>query len=155
MIFVWQGWGILVPVIGVTLFLVVEALAGQVLGADYMRAHAWPGLVACLLAAVTYWRLGRWLESEDHGHSFMFLPMRWWSFIAVGIGVLFLFKPPLGRPASAREPAPLHRSIHRPLNGPSRKPAEMRPLQPAPPAPAESPEPTFPGVNAEPVHASL
>jgi hypothetical protein len=151
MIIVWQGWGILVPIIGAAIFVTVEAITGQVLGEGYMKTHAWPGMTACVLAALTYWRLGRWLEDDDRGNSFMFIPMRWWSYIAVAFGVFFLFKPQSQAPVSAREPASLRRSIPpTPTARPSGRATSTPPVEPTEPAPAESGEPAMPDLTPSP-----
>lgn len=137
-VIVWQGWGIVVPVIGAVAFIGVEAVTAQLFGEGYMKGHNWPMLAACLVSAIAYWRLARWFEKNGDPHNFMFIPIRWWSYIVVALGVFLMFKPASQAPVSAREPL----AIRRPTNAPTREPAappESQPVKFIEPAPAESP----------------
>ncbi len=103
---VWNGLGILVPIIAFLFFLVANLAADGLLGEGFYESHGWPKLAAALVGAVSIWFLGRYLNSrgtrtlidEETGekvvlgnkHSLFFLKMEYWAFVLVGFGVVML-----------------------------------------------------------------
>lgn len=97
MIVVWRGLGILVPVIGIAVWLVCEFTVDAALGDGYYRGNSWPmyctlGLVSVALGAMGYvlnHRLRNDIEDPETGailgkppsHSLFFLPIEYWAIL--------------------------------------------------------------------------
>lgn len=104
---VWSGLGFLVAVIGFGCLLGTELFVEGTLGEEYYLAHAWPGLVGCLVGGAIIWFLGQFLNTRgtktlvdpETGeevpvrgrHSFFFIPMQYWGPILGVVGIVMLF----------------------------------------------------------------
>jgi hypothetical protein len=102
---IWKGLGFLVPVIAFACFLLMDFLTGRV-DETYYSNHAWPMIVAGLLAAAIIGPLGWWLNRRPgrtlrdeatgervtlrSAHSLFWVPMEYWAII------VFLFATGLG-----------------------------------------------------------
>ena len=110
---IWSGWGILVFVIVIAVEIPMQWAVESLFGAKYYQTHGWPKLVAYGLAAVPIWFIGRRLNreriepgaSEDwrgnparyrrpSQHTLLFVPMEYWAFIYLGIGIYFVITMP-------------------------------------------------------------
>ncbi|SDA40074.1 MULTISPECIES: hypothetical protein [unclassified Janthinobacterium] len=60
---IWQGFGILAPLICLIVVMAAQALFGVTLGEAYTKSHAWPLALAFLLAAAASWYAGVRLNS--------------------------------------------------------------------------------------------
>ena len=104
--FIWRGYGFLVPLVTFGFLLLIESATRLMIKEEfYYQAHGWPQLLgACLAAAVIYpvakhydSRPDRTLIDQNTGkevvlrtkNSFVFIPMRYWPFVLLVIGVYF------------------------------------------------------------------
>jgi hypothetical protein len=105
---VWTGWGILVAVIGFGSLVLTELLVESATrDSSFYQTHAWAQAAAIWLAAGLVHLLARFFE-RDPGrtwldpvtgeqvclrakHSLFFVPMHFWPYILLGLGVLPLF----------------------------------------------------------------
>ncbi|KAB8058212.1 MULTISPECIES: hypothetical protein [Janthinobacterium] len=55
---IWQGFGILGPLICLIVVVAAQALFGAALGEEYTKSHAWTLALAFLLAAAASWFAG-------------------------------------------------------------------------------------------------
>jgi len=106
---IWSGWGIATALIGVLglVFAVVvpEKLTGS---KDFLKHHTWVWMLAMSLAALVnfgFYKLflakeksriviDKQTGQEIHlrkNHSLFFIPVKWWSFIFIALGILLLF----------------------------------------------------------------
>ena len=105
---VWSGFGFLVLVLGVASLLLTELACKRILG-DYepylYERHGWLFLVGMSIAAILTYGLHRLLLLQKGrvvidretgqelilrpGHSFFFIPVKWWPilFLLIGVGV--------------------------------------------------------------------
>lgn len=100
----WTGWGILAIVIFLAIGAPMQLFVESSFGAAYYKAHSWPGVLACLMAAPPIWFIGRWLnreqiESTDEfrqtgRHTFFFIPMEYWALVVLALGVFYVFDKP-------------------------------------------------------------
>ncbi len=105
---VWQGFGFIVGVIGMGFLVLAEYITRTVTKNEfYFNQHGWIKTVAFLLAAGVVWLVARHYDSRPgkvviekgtgkeitlrRQHSLFFVPMKFWTYIYVGLGVLFLF----------------------------------------------------------------
>lgn len=109
---IWKGWGILVVLIAVPLAAlsslitvsIGEAVAGPLNDDLIGPIGAGLGLV---VAAVAVFALGSWMNAPVPGyhpqtgqpvyfknrHTLFFIPMQWWSFLLLGIALIFVIGP--------------------------------------------------------------
>ena len=102
--FIWRGWGFLVPLIAFLCTLSGELIAKILGGEGYWETHSYPLSMALLVAGGLIWGTdlylfrnpaGRVLRDEQTGervlfvrkHDFFFLRMRWWSLVCVGFAI--------------------------------------------------------------------
>jgi hypothetical protein len=102
---IWRGWGILVPIIPVVLWLFVPQLFESIMSPDaYTEYFRHISAFSILLGALTIWFLGRKLNcsegrtlvNEETGekvllkptHSFFFINLEYW---AIPLILFFLF----------------------------------------------------------------
>lgn len=109
---IWKGWGILVVLIAVPLAALSSVIAGSigtaVVGPQNADLIAPLGAaVGLAIAAIAVFALGRWMNAPVPGfdpqtgqpvyfknrHSLFFIPMQWWSFLLLGISLIFVFGP--------------------------------------------------------------
>jgi len=86
MLIIWRGLGFLVPVIWLASTLVTY----MVLGNGTYEHNGWPKFVAGLVAALAIGWAGVKLNGQRTAgdtHTFFFLSMEVWAFIALGFGV--------------------------------------------------------------------
>lgn len=105
---VWQGLGFLVVVIAFGCFLLAEVIARSVTGdLRYYPTHPLPRLLAAAAAAGLIYALhvrlerapGRTVIDKATGreivlrrkHTLFFVPIRYWSYITLFLGVLLAF----------------------------------------------------------------
>jgi len=104
---VWQGFGFIVAVIGFGSLVLAEYLTRTFKDQYYYQEHGWPKLVAFWLAAGVVWLIARYYDTrpgkvmieKDTGreivvrrnHSLFFLPMRYWTYVFLVLGAVFLF----------------------------------------------------------------
>jgi hypothetical protein len=105
---IWQGFGILGPLICLIVVIAVQALFGATLGDQYTTTHAWTTAVALLLAAVASWFAGVRLNSAPgrelidpatqervilrKRHTLFWIPMQYIAVVMVVLAVVTLFK---------------------------------------------------------------
>ncbi len=109
MLFIWRGWGWLVPV-GTVLLLVAVQAAVEGLGGSYTTDALWPGL-AMSAAGVTNIVMGRRHNSRSartlvdeetferiqfkQRHDFFFIKMEWWGTLILLGGLSLLLAGPV------------------------------------------------------------
>lgn len=105
---IWRGFGCLAIPIIAGCFFWVEVWFELISSHEFYRDHGWPKVVAGLVAAVAVWFIGSYLNSRPGralidkqtgeevvirpSHDLFFIPMQWWSFAAVAIGVFAAFQ---------------------------------------------------------------
>src|SRR5262245_23096193 len=96
MIIVWRGIGIVIPLIVGACYLFTAA-SFDLLAPAYFAQHQWPKVVACVMAAVALFFIGRFRSRtyDDFGRdSLYFIPMQLWAGIVLIGGFCFLFANP-------------------------------------------------------------
>lgn len=104
---IWSGLGIIVPFIVIAVFIAFQVAIDAVLGNGYAFGHAWSLLLTFAACSAALWftgkRLnrpsGRILVDPETGekvqlkpnHSFFFIPVHYWAFATMIIGVLLAF----------------------------------------------------------------
>ena len=106
---VWTGRGWVVALLSFALFLATELTTEAISGdSSYYQQHGWTKLAPFLLsAAITFALLAlgvfreerRTLVDEQTGaevklrrrHTLFFIPMRYWPWILVALGIVFFF----------------------------------------------------------------
>ena len=102
----WTGYGFLVPLLVFVGALCEQLVVDDVFGSGYYTAEAWPKLVFGFGVGVILWFVGNAL---NHGreevkidkktgeekvtvpnHTFVFLPVRYWSFIVMVLGLVLV-----------------------------------------------------------------
>lgn len=109
-----SGYGYFVAVVIVICIMLTQLLTdGITRDHHYYQKHGWPKLLGFWIAAVIVWPLGRslncekqkdyydpwnWVESimsfgndKPVRHTFFFIPMQYWAFIFVVLGIIFMF----------------------------------------------------------------
>ncbi len=98
---IWNGAGLLVPVIAFLPFLATEIIVGS----DYYAGHTWPKLMAAGVAGALLWLVGRKLNrsprrvlvdletSEEvvlppRRHDLFFVKIEYWCFFIVALTIL-------------------------------------------------------------------
>lgn len=112
--FLSSGYGYLVVLIWFGCAILLELLTQVVSqNADYFAKNGWPKLLACWIAAAIVWKLSRSLNcrevkalsdprtgvggvtvSEGKNlvrHHCLFIPMEYWGYIFVALGIICLF----------------------------------------------------------------
>ena len=63
---IWQGRGYMVPVIGLTTAIIVQAIADFQFGRGYYFAHQWPLAVVAFITGTICWFLGtKWRKEKE------------------------------------------------------------------------------------------
>jgi hypothetical protein len=105
---IWQGFGFLVAVVGIGILALTEYAVRAITNNDfYFPSHGWPKLVGLWLAAAAVYGLARYFDSRPgkvviekatgrefvlrKRHSLFFVPMKYWTYILLVLGVVFLF----------------------------------------------------------------
>jgi hypothetical protein len=106
------GWGILALLIAGVCSLASKELIPLLLqDPGYGQTHGWPISVGLWVAAAIVWPLGRWLnrpagrephasqpgqpaERQGGGHTLFFVPMEYWAFFWLALGVSYLWTGP-------------------------------------------------------------
>ncbi|WP_438482531.1 hypothetical protein [Oleiharenicola lentus] len=106
---IWQGFGFIVPVVGIASTVVTQVLVNAVAqDRFYYQTHLWPQLAGIWFTALLIYGLARRLDSrpgnvvveKDTGqeivvkprHSFFFIPMKYWAAVIAVYGVVYFFK---------------------------------------------------------------
>src|SRR5450830_1164694 len=105
---VWQGLGILGPLICFFVVIAVQILFGATLGDEYTTTHAWTTAVAMLVAAAASWYAGVRLNNAPgrelivpatqervilrKRHTLFWIPMQYIAVVMVVLAVVTLFK---------------------------------------------------------------
>ena len=105
---VWQGFGILVALVGVFIYIAVDKVTAW-LSKDptYLESHGWTKLIALWLCAIAIWSLAKYFDSRPgkivieketgkeielkQKHTLFFAPMRYWAYGLGIFGVISLF----------------------------------------------------------------
>ncbi len=99
--FMWSGWGVLVPIIAFCALLMLQLSLDYSLGEGYYQAHNWPKPAAMLLGAFVIGALGLYLNRDkrlrtgdgeeivlrQQSHRFFFVPMQYWAVVLAIIAV--------------------------------------------------------------------
>lgn len=108
MIFVWRGFGFLVPVVAFACLLFTQVLTNAAFAdAHYYQSHDWPKLIGVPIAAIALWFLGNFLNSKPsrvlidpatgeqvllkNNHAMFFIPIQYWGPILFVIGLFTVF----------------------------------------------------------------
>lgn len=95
---IWSGHGYLVPVLGIASLVVTQLLTDLVMGGGYYTEHAWPKVVAGLIALVALWVVGNRLHAGVErrlvdpvtgeevvllppSHTFFFIKVHHWAVV--------------------------------------------------------------------------
>jgi hypothetical protein len=93
---IWRGLGYLVPVISLAAFVVTEIVTRGISGdPHFYQEHAWPKLLAAILAAAMLagWGLALAKKSPQK-HAFLGILMHHWAPVPVLLGGAIAFIPP-------------------------------------------------------------
>ena len=83
---VWRGRGIFVVVIGIGVLVLTQLFFDGVGGKGYYETHAFPKVLAGLLAALPIWFLGKkWNDESGRVHDLFFVPMQYWAFVVFAL----------------------------------------------------------------------
>ncbi len=110
MVFVWNGLGFMIPVIGIGSLIVAQYSVNSMMGdSRYYSIMGWPKLAGFALAGLLTFGFDEWLrlrfvqEAHQQGldldtavrpvHSFFFIPLKYWPWLFLGIGFLAMFMP--------------------------------------------------------------
>ncbi len=105
---IWSGLGFIVGIIGFGCLLLSEYITEFAFkDENYYQMHGWPKLAALLLAASLTWLLSTILDMKKAkvlidketgqevvlrpNHAFFFIPIRFWPYIYIVLGVVFFF----------------------------------------------------------------
>ena len=108
---IWSRFGFLVLVIGFGVLLLTQLVVDSATGVEgYYTNHAWPKIVAGIVAAVPIWFLGTYLNTQTvertvtddetgeqmavtsgGGHTFFFIPMQYWAPILIVLSFVIAF----------------------------------------------------------------
>jgi hypothetical protein len=105
---IWQGFGFLVAVVGIGILALTEYVTRALTKNDfYYTTHGWPKLVGLWLAAAAIYGIARYFDSQPgkvviekntgneivlkKAHSLFFVPMKYWPYVMLVLGVVFLF----------------------------------------------------------------
>jgi nitrate reductase gamma subunit len=105
---IWKGWGILVALIGFGSLVVTEGVVESATqDTTFYQTHGWVQALAITIAAALVYLLARRLDRQPGrvlldpstgqdvilktNHSLFFVPVRFWPYIFIGVGVLMLF----------------------------------------------------------------
>ena len=105
---VWKGWGYLVVVITLGILIAVQFAVDRAFGdPHFYTLHGWPKGIGMLLSAAAIYFAARHFKAQPartlidkatgrefvlrREHSFMFVPMEYWTFILAAIGLVLFF----------------------------------------------------------------
>jgi hypothetical protein len=105
---IWSGFGFLVAIIGFGSLVLTEVITKSSFHDEtYYQTHGWPKLVAFWVAAALVYLVGLWLDRQPgramidkatgqevvlkRKHALFFIPVRYWPYIFLGLGVVFFF----------------------------------------------------------------
>ena len=92
MIFIWRGWGILVPIVWFVTLWVVQLATNAIFGAGTYEAYSLFKIIGSIPAGFAVWIVGNLLneniESNSHKHAFFFIPAEYWGFIIPALTVV-------------------------------------------------------------------
>ena len=104
---IWTGLGFLVALVGLGCLFLTETITRVVFDESYYQVHGWPKLAGFLVAALFVYVIGLLLDRQSvrvlidkatgqevvlkKMHSLFFIPVSYWPYIFVALGVVFLF----------------------------------------------------------------
>jgi hypothetical protein len=92
MIYIWRGWGIVVPIIWFVTLWVVQIVSNTIFGAGTYEAYGLFKIVGSIPAGLAVWVVGNILneniESSANKHSFFFIPAEYWGFIIPALTIV-------------------------------------------------------------------
>lgn len=105
---IWSGIGWIVAVVAFCCLMAAEYLTEAMTGDEsYYQAHGWPKLAGFMAAALILFPVARFRSGMRDRHlvdketgqevvmrandSLFFIPLRHWPYLAVALGVVFLF----------------------------------------------------------------
>lgn len=108
--FVSERWGFFVPIIGLAVLALTEAISEFIAGDDaFYQNNPWVKFIGFCVVAAILWPLGRWLNRKapertlvdpntgeqvvlqiGGGNTLFFIPMQFWAPIAIVLGLIFL-----------------------------------------------------------------
>jgi hypothetical protein len=85
MIYIWRGWGIVVPIVWFVTLWGVQLVANTIFGAGTYEGSGLLKIIASIPAGFFVWIVGNLLNEEiepnSHKHSFFFIPAEYWGAI--------------------------------------------------------------------------
>lgn len=93
MIYVWRGFGFVVPLLAFAALLVSQFAIDGAMGDGYYTANGWPKFAGCAVAGVLLLLVGLWMNKSTIGtqvasvHTFFFIPVQYWSAIFLAFGI--------------------------------------------------------------------
>ena len=104
---IFSGFGFLVPIIALAVYVAVQWLTDQVLGAGFYTGHAVPKFAAAIISAVLLFAFGLFLKRRGtrvvidkatgeelvlrSRHTLFFVPMEYWGGVILVLGILVAF----------------------------------------------------------------
>jgi hypothetical protein len=86
---IWRGCGILVLIGAFLCMVATESLVEQHYKDDaYCQEHAWPMILACAVAGILAWVLGRFVNKLENGHTLFFIPVQYYIVVLPVFGIL-------------------------------------------------------------------
>ena len=105
MLLIWRGKGILVPIILFVASLISEIIGRHFFGKPYVEQNRWILGLAMLLGSAFILFVARKIDTKERilidektgerliykpKHDFFWIPIKWWSPVAAGIGVVLI-----------------------------------------------------------------
>ena len=85
MLFIWRGWGIVVPIVWFVSLWIVQILTNSVFGAGTYEIYSLPKLIGVIPVSLAIWEIGKALNenitSNSNKHAFFFISVEYWAFI--------------------------------------------------------------------------
>lgn len=95
MIYIWKGWGIVVPIVWFVTLWGVQLIANTIFGAGTYEASGLLKIIGSIPAGFAVWVIGNMLneniESSSNKHSFFFIPAETWGFIIPALTLVMTF----------------------------------------------------------------
>lgn len=109
MILVWTRLGFLIPIIFIAIAIIIFSISSSIFTQEYIESARWLFSLMFLISGIIYWFLGNLLNNKKSKkmidpqtnrvvfikkrHNFFFIPIQYWLFIMIIIGIILFFTP--------------------------------------------------------------
>jgi hypothetical protein len=92
MIYIWRGWGVVVPIIWFVSLWILQIITNTIFGVDTYESYGIFKIIASIPIGFAVWVVGNMLneniESFSNKHSLFFIPAEHWGFIIPALTVV-------------------------------------------------------------------